>query len=117
MPLPTENTKPEIIAETLPDPAMSPSDLAKAQATNLVQNITSKSIVELTDMRDHLDDLMEALRKRERDLINAVEDHAALAADTIGMKEIVRESIEQLIARVAPAPVKTVTQRKGNGAA
>jgi hypothetical protein len=104
---------PRTPVETLDDPGKRVADMAQEQAVSLVKSISDKSLVELTNMRDHIDTLMRALKTREDDLINDIRSHAVLAIDIIGMKEIVRGTLEQLIDRVQPAPV-TVTHR-GNG--
>jgi hypothetical protein len=98
-----------------PDPSKRVADMAEDQAVSLVKSISDKSLVELTDMRDHIDTLMRALKSREDSLIKDIKSHAVLAIDVIGMKAIVRDSLGELIARVQPTP-HTVTQRSnGNG--
>jgi hypothetical protein len=97
------------------DPGKSIAVQAKEMATNLVHNISSKTVVELTDMRDHLDTLMRVIKQREEKLIGDIESHAELAADVVGMKSIVHESLEQLIGRVSPVAVTVTHRNGGNG--
>jgi hypothetical protein len=104
---------PRVLAETphkIEDPGKRVADMAESQAVNLVKSISDKSLVELTNMRDHIDTLMRALKTREENLINDIKAHAVLAIDVIGMKSIVHDSLTQLIERVQPVAA-TVTHR------
>lgn len=95
------------------DPGKTVADLAREQANKLIESISTKAIVELTDMRDHLDTLMRALKAREERIVEDIGNHASLAADVVEMKTVVRDSLAHLTERLTPAP-KTITQR-GNG--
>lgn len=90
------------------DPGKGVSEMATEQANKLVETISSKALVELTDMRDHIDSLMRALKLRNDKLVSDIGDHAALATEVIDMKSIVRDSLEQLLQRMQPVP-KVVT--------
>lgn len=97
------------------DPGMQIAAMAKDQANNLVRNISAKTVVELTDMRDQIDMLMRALKQREEFIVGKIEEQAVLARDVITMKVIVQDNLSALIARIAPAPA-TITQRaNGSG--
>lgn len=66
----------------------------------------SKAIAELSDMRDHIDTLMRALKVREERLVEDVEHLTSLAADVVGMKGIVRDSLSRLTERLTPTVAK-----------
>lgn len=97
------------------DPGMQVAAMAKEQAGNMVQNISAKTLVELTDMRDHIDMLMRAMKQRESYIVEKIEEQASLAADVISMKSIVRDSIEDLIRRVAPVSATVTHRANGSG--
>lgn len=97
------------------DPAPSAEDVAQERLSALLANVTTTTLDQLRELRDEIDNLMNAIKMRDELINNAFKEHVAYASNAIKMKDIVKESISSIKHDfhngIDPSP-KTVTVEK-----
>jgi hypothetical protein len=96
------------LPDTYSDPAPDPVAIAEERTTQFVGNMTSQALNELRQQRDETDALMEAMKKNDKLLQAAINEHAERVASVIASKVIIAEQLGHLRELFAPVtPVLT----------
>ncbi len=94
------------------DPAPSAEAVAQERLSALLADVTTTTLDQLRELRDEIDNLMNAIRNRDELINKAFKEHVAYAQNAIKMKDIVKQSISKIVADfhngIDPSP-KTVT--------
>jgi hypothetical protein len=96
------------------DPAPDPVAIAQERTEQFVGNMTSQALNELRLQRDETDALMEAIKKNDKLLQAAINEHAERVASVIASKAIIGEALEKLRELFAPV-TPVLTQLNGGG--
>lgn len=97
------------------DPAPSSTVLPTERAQQIVRNISATALDEISKLRDELDDLMRAVKKREDVVMGVVQDFARFSEEAIRCKLVIadsvvglRKSFEEGVPRISPS--RTISQ-------
>jgi len=78
------------------DPSTDPVEQAHNNMKMLVDKVSGKTLEELSDLRDKLDNLMIAIRNRDELLKNLIVQHTEFSANAIRTKQVITESIQSI---------------------
>lgn len=78
------------------DPGINATDLAYDRMRQLVSNVSSETLKELTAFRDQIDNLMIAIRRRDEQLINDITNHTDFCSKAITAKKIIADAIQSI---------------------
>lgn len=96
------------------DPAPDPVAIAEERTAQHVGNMTSQALNELRQQRDETDALMEAMKKNDKLLQAAINEHAQRVSSVIASKVIIAEQLGHLRELFAPV-TPVLTQLNGGG--
>lgn len=82
--------------ENRQDPAPSPEDIANERMSSLLASVTNKTLEELTQLRNKIDDLMRAIQSRNKIIEEAFAEHVGFATHTIKCKMIIEETLGKI---------------------
>lgn len=90
------------------DPRVDPTDVAYSRMQQLVENVTTQTLQELSAFRDEIDNLMIAIRKRNEYLVRTITQHTEFCSNAIKTKQIINDSIKAIQNDFNNGPVHTI---------
>lgn len=84
----------------LPDPGLTPLELAKSQVTALIGGMTDKVVTDLTQLRTEVDDTIRRYREHEAKLIELITRHQETGAAAQEVRKISADAMKSLRQRL-----------------